>query len=83
MPFVLPLTAPTAPAAFDKDDALFLRDEAEKARHKEMELRDAEIGKFARLRSELDAAPEQDGAALAASVAKRPRPAKCVQTGSR
>lgn len=41
-------------AAFDKGDALYLRDETERARHAELELRDAQLSKFARLREALD-----------------------------
>lgn len=43
-------------AAFDKNDALFMRDEAEKARHRELEQRDAELAQFARIRSKMDQA---------------------------
>jgi hypothetical protein len=49
------LTASTG-AAFDKNDALFMRDEAEKERHRELEQRDAELAQFTRLRSKLDQA---------------------------
>jgi hypothetical protein len=52
---VLSLTA-CLTAAFDKNDALFMRDEAEKARHRELEQRDAELARFSRLRSQLDQA---------------------------
>jgi hypothetical protein len=61
-------------AAFDRDDALYLRDEAEKARHKELELRDAEMGKFTRIRYE---AEDPTGIGDMESPAKkRPMPAK-------
>ena len=43
-------------AAFDKNDALFMRDEAEKARHRELEQRDAELAQFSHLRSKIDQA---------------------------
>lgn len=42
--------------AFDKGDALYLRDEDTKARNAELELRDAELAKFARLRYQVEQA---------------------------
>lgn len=63
-------------AAFDRDDALYLRDEAEKARHRELELRDAEMGKFTRIRHQEDG---RGGPADADSSArKRPAPSRCA-----
>lgn len=62
-------------AAFDKNDALYLKDEADKARHDELERRDAELAQFARVRSKLDSSsamePFDPGPAI-----KRPKFAK-------
>lgn len=62
-------------AAFDKNDALYLKDEADKARHDELERRDAELAQFARVRSKLDSSsamePFDSGPAI-----KRPKFAK-------
>ena len=60
-------------AAFDRDDALYLRDEAEKARHRELALRDAELGKFSRVQSEQDAAGPFDTGGAAGPAIKRAR----------
>eukprot|EP00892_Ulva_mutabilis_P000973 jgi/Ulvmu1/10877/UM007_0053.1 len=61
--------------AFDKNDALYLRDEADKARHDELERRDAELAQFARVKSIADTSaamePYDGGPAV-----KRPKLAK-------
>lgn len=69
-----------AKGAFDKGDLLHLRDEEERGRHLEKEVRDAEQREFARQRAELErraesgqgagAAPSAGGAGAAPS--KRP-----------
>jgi len=40
--------------AFDKGDLLYLRDEAEKQRHAELELRDTELSQFAALKARME-----------------------------
>lgn len=42
------------PQVFDKGDLLYLRDEAERQRHAEMELRDMERCRFAALRAKME-----------------------------
>lgn len=71
-------------AAFDRDDALYLQDEAEKARHKELELRDAEMGKFTRLRSEvdIDSGAKGDDMWLSSSTYKRAKLVKCASAST-
>lgn len=67
----------TVSAAFDKNDALFMRDEAEKARHRELEQRDAELAQFSKMRAKID-----QEAALemmdAGPMPKRTKIAKCA-----
>ena len=69
------ITEPCPTVAFDKNDALYLRDEADKARHDELERRDAELAQFARIRSKVETAaamePYDPGPALKrAKIAK-------------
>lgn len=58
-------------AAFDKGDLLYLRDEEEKRRFAEQELRDSELRSFARMRHRadggVDTEPQQTAAERAAS----------------
>lgn len=42
---------PVCPAAFDKTDLLYLRDQEEKSRHTEMELHDREVMSYAEMRA--------------------------------
>ena len=59
----------TTAAAFDKGDLLYLRDEEEKRRFTEMELRDSEQQQFRKERSRVEA--EQAAAALRAAQARK------------
>eukprot|EP00210_Caulerpa_lentillifera_P002690 g2570.t1 len=45
--------------AFDKGDLLYLRDEEEKQRHAELELRDKELNQFAALRAKMERREKQ------------------------
>lgn len=45
--------------AFDKGDLLYLRDEEEKQRHAELELRDKELNQFAALRAKMERQAKQ------------------------
>ena len=52
------VTERCAIAAFDKGDLLYLRDEEEKRRFAEQELRESELRSFARMRQKTDALPD-------------------------
>ena len=56
-------------AAFDKGDLLYLRDEEEKRRFTEMELRDSERQQFMKERARVEA--ERAAAALRAAQARK------------
>ena len=56
-------------AAFDKGDLLYLRDEEEKRRFTEMELRDSERQQFVKERARVEA--ERAAAALKAAQARK------------
>ena len=70
----------TLRAAFDRDDALYLRDESDKARHRELELRDAEMGKFTRVRNHEDGLQGLSGTDSPAR--KRPAASRCADTAA-
>ena len=54
--------------AFDKGDLLYLRDEAERQRHAELELRDSEKTQFAALRAKFE---QQDGQTDVIRIARK------------
>lgn len=56
--------------AFDKGDLLYLRDEAEKQRHAELELRDSEKTQFAALRASFE---KQEGQGDVIRIARKDR----------
>ncbi|CAD7696348.1 unnamed protein product [Ostreobium quekettii] len=56
--------------AFDKGDLLYLRDEAERQRHAELELRDSEKTQFAALRAKFE---QQDGQSDVVRIARKGR----------
>lgn len=56
--------------AFDKGDLLYLRDEAEKQRHAELELRDSEKTQFAALRAKFE---KQEGQGDVIRIARKDR----------
>ena len=61
-------------AAFDKGDLLYLRDEEEKRRFTEMELRDSERQQFIKARAKIEA--DRAAAALRAAQARKDKAAR-------
>ena len=61
-------------AAFDKGDLLYLRDEEEKRRFTEMELRDSERQQFMNARAKIEA--DRAAAALRAAQARKDKAAR-------
>jgi hypothetical protein len=69
---------PPRHAAFDKADLLYLRDQAELERHKELEQRDGERAHFLAMKAQTEAQqPEQEG-----EVAGQPQPQPQPQPAS-
>ena len=62
-------------AAFDKGDLLYLRDEEEKRRFTEMELRDSEQQQFRKERARIEA--ERAAATLRAAEARKDKQGRC------
>lgn len=65
------LTDTFVPAAFDKGDLLYLRDEEEKKRFKEEELRDSERIRFLRMQASAGQ-PKEIANDMPASLAPKP-----------
>lgn len=65
-------------AAFDKGDLLYLRDEEEKRRFKEEELRDSERAQFLRMQAGSGAGPGP-GSAGDPTAGNRPAPTRAAQ----